>query len=52
VGYVPAGNPFAESFPRYFPQLRARGVASGHFIPEEQPDTMTQLLLTFLAGEP
>ena len=48
--YVPAGNPYAESFPRHFPDLRARGVNCGHFIPEEAPERTTELLIDFFAG--
>ena len=48
--YVPSGNPYAESFPHHFPDLRTRGLRCGHFIPEEAPEQTTALLLDFLAG--
>jgi pimeloyl-ACP methyl ester carboxylesterase len=48
---VPSGNPFFDQFTRYFPDLRARRVQSGHFIPEEAPDYTNETLLAFLAGE-
>ncbi|NQZ96523.1 MAG: alpha/beta hydrolase [Myxococcales bacterium] len=48
--YIPSGNPYAESFPRHFPDLRTRGVQSGHFIPEEAPERTNELLTDFLAG--
>ncbi|MCE2391262.1 MAG: alpha/beta hydrolase [Proteobacteria bacterium] len=49
--YIPAGNLYAESFGHHFPDLRTRGAQCGHFIPEEDPQRTTELLLAFLAGE-
>jgi pimeloyl-ACP methyl ester carboxylesterase len=48
---IPAGNPFLDQFSRHFPDLRARAVACGHFIPEEAPDYTNETLLAFLRGE-
>jgi len=50
--YVPAGNPYADSFPRHFPDLRARGARCGHFIPEEDPARTNEVLLDFLGAAP
>jgi len=47
---VPSGNPFVDQFSRYFPDLRVRAVACGHFIPEEAPDYTKGVLLDFIAG--
>ena len=47
--YVPAGNLYAESFPRHFPDLVARGAQCGHFIPEEAPERTNAVLAAFLA---
>lgn len=44
------GNPYADSFPRHFPDLRCRGAMTGHFIPEEDPQLTNRLLGDFLAG--
>ena len=48
---VPSGNPFADQFTRYFPDLRARHVNAGHFFPEEVPDETNASLIPFLSGE-
>ena len=48
--YIPSGNPYADSFPLHFPDLRTRGVQCGHFIPEEAPDRTNEVLSDFLAG--
>jgi pimeloyl-ACP methyl ester carboxylesterase len=47
--YVPAGNLYAESFPRHFPDLRSRGALCGHFVPEEAPERTNAVLSAFLA---
>jgi len=47
---VPKGNPFLDQFARYFPDLRARAIAAGHFFPEEDPETTNRNLLDFLNG--
>jgi hypothetical protein len=49
--YIPGGNLYADSFAQHFPDLRTRGVACGHFIPEEAPGRTGELLTAFLAGE-
>ena len=43
-------NAFADQFSRYFPDLRARHIAAGHFFPEEAPDETNQTLVAFLKG--
>ena len=48
--YIPSGNPYADSFPHHFPDLRTRGAACGHFIPEEAPERTNAVLLDFLTG--
>ena len=48
---VPTGNPFAQQFTRYFPDLRGRRVNAGHFFPEEAPDVTNDTLRAFLAGQ-
>lgn len=48
----PSGNPFADQFSRYFPDLRTQRVNAGHFFPEEAPEVTNDALLAFLAGEP
>jgi pimeloyl-ACP methyl ester carboxylesterase len=48
--YIPAGNPYADQFSRYFPDLRCRGVPVGHFIQEEAPEVTTATLVKFFAG--
>ncbi len=47
---APSGNPFADQFARYFPDLRARRVDAGHFFPEESPKVTNDTLAAFLAG--
>ncbi len=47
---IPTGTPFLDQFSRYFPDLRARSVAGGHFLGEECPDYVNECLLAFLAG--
>ncbi|MGE5595056.1 MAG: alpha/beta fold hydrolase, partial [Hyphomicrobiales bacterium] len=47
---IPTGNPFVDQFSRYFPDLRARQIAAGHFFPEESPEVTNETLLAFLAG--
>lgn len=49
-GWIPRGNPFADQFSRYFPDLRARQVQAGHFFPEEAPEITNETLAAFLAG--
>ncbi len=46
----PGGNPFADQFSRYFPDLRTRRVDAGHFFPEEAPDATNEALAAFLAA--
>ena len=48
---VPSGNPFVDQFSRYFPDLRARSVAAGHFLGEEAPAYVNETLVAFLRGE-
>jgi len=48
--WKPSGNPFAEQFPRYFPDLRVRRVNAGHFFPEEAPEVTNETLEAFLRG--
>jgi pimeloyl-ACP methyl ester carboxylesterase len=48
---LPQGNPFFDQFSRYFPDLRARSVAAGHFLGEEAPAYINEVLLGFLAGQ-
>ncbi len=48
---IQCGIRFVDLFPLLFPDLRARGVACGHFIPEEAPGYTTEVLLGFLRGE-
>ena len=48
--YIPTGNPYAEQFSRYFPDLRCRGIPVGHFIQEEAPERTTGILQQFFAG--
>ena len=50
AGWIPSGNPFAEQFSRYFPDLRVRNVNAGHFFPEEAPEVTNETLGQFLAG--
>lgn len=50
LGATPAGNPFVDQFPRYFPDLRSRRVDAGHFFPEEAPAVTNETLLAFLEG--
>jgi hypothetical protein len=50
VDHVPSGNPFADQFTRYFPDLRARRVDAGHFFPEEAPAITNDTLRAFLSG--
>lgn len=49
-GWIPSGNPFSDQFSRYFPDLRARHIAAGHFFPEEAPEETNATLGEFLAG--
>lgn len=48
--HIIGGNPYADSFPRHFPDLRCRGALTGHFIPEEDPARTNAVLTAFLAG--
>jgi len=48
---VPTGNPFLDQFSRYFPDLRARSVAAGHFLGEERPGYVNECLVAFARGE-
>jgi len=45
---VPVGNNFLDQFSRYFPDLRARSVAAGHFLGEEAPAYVNETLIAFL----
>ena len=47
---VPTGTPFLDQFSRYFPDLRARSVAGGHFLGEECAAYVNECLLAFLTG--
>jgi pimeloyl-ACP methyl ester carboxylesterase len=49
-GRAPSGDPFADQYSRYFPDLRARHADCGHYIPEEQPELLNEVLLDFLAN--
>jgi pimeloyl-ACP methyl ester carboxylesterase len=51
VDHIPTGNPFAQQFTRYFPDLRARRVDAGHFFPEEAPEFTNTTLRQFLGGQ-
>jgi pimeloyl-ACP methyl ester carboxylesterase len=46
---IPHGNPFFDQFPRYFPELRTRAIAGGHFFPEENPTDTNAALDEFLS---
>jgi pimeloyl-ACP methyl ester carboxylesterase len=46
-----AGNPAAQAFVDHFPGLRALPVDGGHFIPEEQPGLVANLLRELISGE-
>ncbi len=46
--YFPTGSIYADSISAPFADLRCLGINSGHFIPEEQPDLLSNALLTFL----
>lgn len=48
--HIPNSTPFLAQFSRYFPDLRARSVAAGHFLGEERPTYVNDCLLGFLAG--
>ena len=48
---IPRGNPFLDQFSRYFPDLRSRAVAAGHFLGEENPEFVNKCLLAFVRGE-
>lgn len=46
-------DPWAASFLHHFPQLLTRATASGHFVPEEDPDRTTACIRQLLArGSP
>lgn len=47
---VPRGNAFVEQFSRFFPDLRARSVAAGHFLGEEAPGYVNEQLIAFCTG--
>ena len=47
---TPTGNPFVDQFSRYFPDLRSRSIAAGHFLGEEAPAAVNEQLLAFCAG--
>jgi hypothetical protein len=47
---VPTGSPFFDQFSRYFPDLRVRSVAAGHFLGEEAPAYVNKTLIAFLSG--
>ena len=47
---TPAGNPFVDQFSRYFPDLRSRSIAAGHFLGEEAPAAVNAYLVAFCAG--
>jgi hypothetical protein len=46
--YHPTGSVYADSISTPFSDLRCIGIKSGHFIPEEQPDLLSDSLLGFL----
>ena len=46
--YHPTGSAYADSISTPFSDLRCVGIKSGHFIPEEQPDLLSDALLAFL----
>ncbi|BBG02587.1 MULTISPECIES: alpha/beta hydrolase [Pseudonocardia] len=46
------GNPFADQYPRYFPDLRAVRADCGHYLPEEVPELVGAELLTLLGRAP
>lgn len=49
AGEIPSGNPFADQFRAYFPDLRGEPVpGAGHFFPEEKPDFTNARLRRFL----
>jgi pimeloyl-ACP methyl ester carboxylesterase len=48
-GRPPSGTPFAEQFSRYLPNLQVRAADCGHYIPEEAPGFLNQLLVEFLS---
>lgn len=50
IEQVPSGSPFFDQFSRYFPDLRARSVAGGHFLGEERLGYVNECLVAFLAG--
>ena len=47
---IPRGNPFFDQFSTYFPDLRARTIAAGHFLGEEAPAAVNESLLAFFRG--
>ncbi len=47
---IPSGNPFLDQFSRYFPDLRGRAIAGGHFFPEENPQATNAALDAFFTG--
>ncbi len=48
--YQPGGDPYSDSIAAPFTDLHCAGIACGHFIPEEQPEPLTGLLLDFLSA--
>lgn len=48
AGYRPGGDPFADSIVRPFARLQCAGIACGHFVPEERPEQLGDLLEDFL----
>jgi pimeloyl-ACP methyl ester carboxylesterase len=47
-GVPPSGNPLADQYARYFPDLTVRAADCGHYVPEEQPAFLNEVLLKFL----
>ncbi len=47
-GVPPSGDPLADQYARYFPNLTVRAADCGHYVPEEQPEFLNGVLLNFL----
>ena len=50
--FHPAGDAFSDSLAAPFTQLNCVGIRCGHFVPEEQPQLLTDHLLAFLQNKP
>ncbi len=48
AGYQLGGDVWQDSIARPFSNLQTRGIACGHFVPEEAPDALNEILLEFL----